>query len=91
MKRLIDGEIMYFLDNNRFFPPNGGIVDIFENTPQNEPNIQAIHDALKITIPVKRHLSYQFHHIAPGDLSSFDHIWFGQVDEIHPRCHAILP
>jgi prepilin-type N-terminal cleavage/methylation domain-containing protein len=66
MKRLIDGEIMYFLDHNLFFPPNGGSIDIFENTPQNDPNILAIRDALKITIPVERHLSYQFHHIAPG-------------------------
>jgi prepilin-type N-terminal cleavage/methylation domain-containing protein len=60
MKTIIDGEIMYYLEHNEFFPPAGS--DVFippagATTP--ETAIEDVLNALKITIPQGHNLEYQ--------------------------------
>jgi len=61
MKRLLEGEIVYFLEKDEFFPKEGQVIEIKESDPQNHPNILALSEALKITIPVGHHLQYRFY------------------------------
>jgi len=59
LKRILDAEIMYFLENEKFFPEDGTSIDIFKNDPPTKQEIQDIKDALNIPIPVGHHLNFQ--------------------------------
>jgi prepilin-type N-terminal cleavage/methylation domain-containing protein len=61
MKKLLDGQIMYYLDKNRFFPDDQPDIQIYADDPQDKPEILKIADALKITIPTGHHLNYSFY------------------------------
>ena len=61
MKRLLEGEIVYFLEKDEFFPKDGQEIVIKESDPQDHPNILALGEALKITIPVGHNLQYRFY------------------------------
>ncbi len=56
MKSLVDGQIMYYLDNNKFFPPDRDSIEVYADDLQDKAEIQEIANALKITIPTGRHL-----------------------------------
>jgi len=59
LKRILDAEIMYFLENEKFFPEDGTSIDIFKNDPPTKQEIQDVKDALNIPIPVGHHLNFQ--------------------------------
>lgn len=59
IKRIVDGQIMYFLDHNKFFPEDGSSIFIFQDDPHDKPEIQDIQNALNILIPVGHFLDYQ--------------------------------
>lgn len=61
MKRLLEGEILYYLDKEEFFPEDGQSLVIAPDYPQDHADILAISDALKITIPVGHNLKYRFY------------------------------
>jgi prepilin-type N-terminal cleavage/methylation domain-containing protein len=61
IKRLVDGQILYYLENEEFFPPAGQTILINHNDPQSKNEILQIENALKILIPVGHFLSYSFH------------------------------
>ena len=58
IKRIVDGQIMYFLEHNKFFPEDGSSISIFQDDPSNKPEIQDIQNALNILIPVGHFLDY---------------------------------
>ena len=62
-KQLIDAEIMYYLEHDKFFPEDPTIfVDITPDNPPSPENIQMIEDikqALNVTISVSKSLTYQ--------------------------------
>jgi len=66
MKSIIDGEIMYYLENNKFFPPDATTYEIYSTggtvpaTIDGKPLRQKITEALKITIPSGHRLDYFF-------------------------------
>jgi prepilin-type N-terminal cleavage/methylation domain-containing protein len=59
MKKIMDGQIMYYLDQNQFFPAVGQSVFI---PPQGSPSpataIQDVENALKITLSQGHNLEY---------------------------------
>lgn len=59
LKRILDAEIMYFLENEKFFPEDGTSIDIFKNDPPTKQEIQDVKNALNIPIPVGHHLNFQ--------------------------------
>ncbi|TET92690.1 MAG: type II secretion system protein [Desulfobacteraceae bacterium] len=59
LKRILDAEIMYFLENEKFFPEDGTSIDIFKDDPPTKQEIQDVKDALNIPIPVGHHLNFQ--------------------------------
>ena len=61
MKRLLEGEIVYFLEKDEFFPDNGQSLEIHSYYPQDHEDILAVSNALKITIPVGHNLKYTFY------------------------------
>jgi prepilin-type N-terminal cleavage/methylation domain-containing protein len=60
MKKIMDGQIMYYLDQNQFFPAAGQSVLI---PPQGSPSpataIQDVENALKITLSQGHNLEYR--------------------------------
>jgi prepilin-type N-terminal cleavage/methylation domain-containing protein len=61
MKKLVDGQIMYYLDHNGFFPLDRDSIEVYANDPPDKPEIADIATALKITIPTGHHLNYSIY------------------------------
>ncbi len=59
IKRILDGQIIYFLENNKFFPEDGSSISIYDDDPPNKQEILDIKNALNILIPVGHFLDYQ--------------------------------
>jgi prepilin-type N-terminal cleavage/methylation domain-containing protein len=59
MKSLMDGEIMYYLENNQFYPGVGETIIIpSEGSPSPPTAIQDIQNALKVTISQGQRFEY---------------------------------
>ena len=68
MKKLMDGQILYYLENNEFFPKVGQSLLIpAEGTPTPPTAIQDIKDALKIGIPQGHRLDYSIYTVSDPD------------------------
>lgn len=66
-KQILDAQVMYFLEHNKFFPEDPSIViDIYHNDPPTKPEIGMVKDGyagqkgLNIYIPVNHFLDYHF-------------------------------
>lgn len=63
VKQILDAQIIYFLENEEFYPkglPNTFILGTDGSPDENAQRITEIRDALKISIPLGHHLSYEF-------------------------------
>jgi prepilin-type N-terminal cleavage/methylation domain-containing protein len=58
MRKLLDAQIIYYLENNRFFPENDTPVIIFKDDAPTKAEFGQIENALKIVIPVGHELYY---------------------------------
>jgi len=58
LKRILDAEVMYFLEENQFYPPDGSPIEIYHDDPQNKQDILDIQENLNILIPVGHFLDY---------------------------------
>ncbi|MBW2342195.1 MAG: type II secretion system protein [Deltaproteobacteria bacterium] len=65
VKQILDAEIMYFLQNDKFFPEVGQTIMIFHNDLPSKAEITQTKDPLKITIPVGHFLDYNITNL-PG-------------------------
>jgi len=52
LRQLLDAEIMYYLENDKFFPEVGETIVIFHDDPPSKAEIAQIKDALKVAVPV---------------------------------------
>ena len=59
-RKLLEGEIAYFLGNNQFFPNDGQAISVYHDNPSFD-NIQQIKDALNINIADGHRLDYQIY------------------------------
>jgi prepilin-type N-terminal cleavage/methylation domain-containing protein len=67
MKTIVDGQIMYYLEHNGFFPQDRDSIEVYENDPQDKAEILEIANALKVTIPTGHHLNYCIYPNFDGD------------------------
>jgi len=58
LKRILDAEVMYFLEQNKFYPEDGSIIAIYHDDPQNKPEIINVKENLNILVPVGHFLDY---------------------------------
>jgi prepilin-type N-terminal cleavage/methylation domain-containing protein len=58
MRKLLDAQIIYYLEKNRFFPENDTPVLIFKDDAPTKAELGQIQNALKIGIPVGHGLDY---------------------------------
>jgi prepilin-type N-terminal cleavage/methylation domain-containing protein len=59
MRSLMDGQIMYYLDHNEFFPPLGDTIIIPEQgTPSPPSAVEDVKAALKVAISQGQHFEY---------------------------------
>ncbi len=57
-KQILDAQIVYYLDNNNFYPSDNTPVEIYHDDPPNSQNIKNVLDNLNITIPTGHFLNY---------------------------------
>lgn len=65
IKRILDGQIMYFLEHDKFFPEDGSSISIYHDDPPDKQEILDIKNALNILIPVGHFLDYHIQ-TSPG-------------------------
>lgn len=58
LKRILDAQVMYFLEHNTFYPDDGSTIEIYHNDAPSKPEIIAIEENLNILIPVRHFLDY---------------------------------
>jgi prepilin-type N-terminal cleavage/methylation domain-containing protein len=58
LKRILDAQVMYFLEHNAFYPDDGSTIEIYHNDAPSKPEITDIEENLKILIPVGHFLDY---------------------------------
>jgi len=58
LKRILDAQVMYFLEHNAFYPDDGSTIEIYHNDAPSKPEIIDIEENLKILIPVRHFLDY---------------------------------
>jgi type IV pilus assembly protein PilA len=58
MKKLLDAQILYFLDHNKFYPEDGSIVQIRQDDSPTKDEIRFVYNNLNIMIPVGHRLNY---------------------------------
>jgi len=58
LKQLLNGETIYYLENEKFFPEVGQTITVFQDDSPSKAEITQTKDALKITIPVGHFLDY---------------------------------
>ena len=69
MKQILDAEIVYFLKNDNFFPPNiGDTIIITHIDPPNKMEISQVRNALNLIIPVRHSLDFTIQHTPAGCL-----------------------
>ena len=54
VRQLIDAEIMYYLENDKFFPDPGNTILLFHDDLPSKAEIGQVKNALKVTFPVGR-------------------------------------
>jgi len=52
LRQLLDGEIMYYLENDKFFPDVGDSIAIFHDDPPSKAEIAQVNGALNVAVPV---------------------------------------
>jgi len=91
LKRILDGEIAYILENDDFFPEVGNPVHIYhDGKDPSAADVQRTKDALNITLPVGHFLDFTITHGIEEDGTKFclvdiraDFPLF-KADETHP-------
>jgi prepilin-type N-terminal cleavage/methylation domain-containing protein len=58
LKRILDAQVMYFLEHNKFYPEDGSSITIFHSDPPNKQAILNVKENLNILIPVGHFLDY---------------------------------
>ena len=58
LRQLIDAEIMYYLENDKFFPDPGNMIVVFHDDLPSKAEIALVKNALKVSIPVGRLLEF---------------------------------
>lgn len=67
-KLIIDAQIMYFLENDKFWPVDNQPILIFHSDSPSKAELQQVEDALNVRIPVGHILDYNLQSAnAPGN------------------------
>jgi prepilin-type N-terminal cleavage/methylation domain-containing protein len=57
-KQILDAQIAYYLDHNKFYPDDNSAVEIYHTDPPNSENVKNIFNNLHLTIPTGHFLDY---------------------------------
>ena len=70
-QNIMNAQIGYFLEHNKFYPPNNKPIDIYHDTSTDDVDIKQIAKKLHITIPVNHKLNFSFNANNEPDNKSF--------------------
>ena len=59
-KQILDAQIVYYLDHNKFYPPDDTNILICHDDPPDSENVQNVADNLNIVVPTGHFLEYSF-------------------------------
>ncbi len=83
MKRIMDAQIMYFLEKETFYPPDSTPIKIWHDDPADKEAILELREALNITIPVGHFLDYIIQNEPKGDPPTFK-VTISSADQAFP-------
>ncbi|MFC1821191.1 type IV pilin protein [Thermodesulfobacteriota bacterium] len=58
VKRLLDAQILYFLENDKYYPQDDHPIDILQSSSPTSPFVVEVENNLNLTIPVGHFLDY---------------------------------
>lgn len=61
LKEIMNAQLVYYLEHNKFYPENNESIFIFSTDPQNSEGFKKIRNGLHLDIPVGRTLDYSFY------------------------------
>jgi len=61
LKQILDAQIAYYLEHNKFYPEDDTPISVMSDDPQNSPDRQKVKDVLHIEINRGTHLNYFFY------------------------------
>jgi len=70
IKRIVDAQVMYFVEQSKFFPDGGQSMSVYHDDPPSKAEILAIKNALNVLIPVGHFLDYHIQTF-PGTADGF--------------------
>jgi prepilin-type N-terminal cleavage/methylation domain-containing protein len=76
-KQILDAQVMYFLDKNKFFPEDGSTINIFHNSSPDDEQIARVKGTpenlgLNVAVPVGHFLNFQISAVnTPGAEMAF--------------------
>jgi prepilin-type N-terminal cleavage/methylation domain-containing protein len=63
-KQILEAEIQYYLDKDKFFPSSDTSIDVLQDYPSSHPNVIQITDNLHIAVPAGHSLNYTITNLA---------------------------
>ena len=70
-QNIMNAQIGYFLEHNKYYPPNNKAIDIYHDTSPDDVKIKQIAKKLHITIPVNHKLNFSFNANNEQHIKSF--------------------
>lgn len=71
IKQILDAQILYFLEHDKFFPIDETPINILHNTSPNDPDIDLVYQNLNILIPTGHFIEYHFQTVNASGNESF--------------------
>jgi prepilin-type N-terminal cleavage/methylation domain-containing protein len=57
-KQILDAQIIYYMDHNKFYPEDNSTIEIYHNDLSNSINVKKVYDSLHIQIATGHFLNY---------------------------------
>jgi prepilin-type N-terminal cleavage/methylation domain-containing protein len=71
-KQLLEAQVMYFLEKNKFFPEDGATIDVFHDSSPSDEQIARVKASLNVAIPVGHFLNFRISAVnTPGEEMAF--------------------
>jgi prepilin-type N-terminal cleavage/methylation domain-containing protein len=59
-RQILDAQIVYFMEHNKFYPPDDMVIEIYNDDPKDSENVLKVAGNLNVMIPTGHSLNYIF-------------------------------
>jgi len=57
-RQILDAQIVYYMEHDKFYPPDDTTIEIYHADASNSPNVKMVADHLNIVVPTGHFLEY---------------------------------